>query len=161
MDRETLLRLFDYDPETGKLFWKRSPRLGMKARTAAGSLCHGYVRVRIAGKLYYAHRLIWTILTGSCATQHIDHVNGIGTDNRASNLREATAAQNAQNKRSMLPHNKIGLLGVHFDPKRKRPWRAQIQVDRKNIQLGTFTTKEEAHQAYLEAKRRLHSHCTI
>jgi len=40
---------------------------------------------------------------------------------------------------------------------RHKKWRAQIKVNYKRIHLGYFKTKNEAKQAYLEAKRKYHN----
>jgi len=45
--------------------------------------------------------------------------------------------------------------------KRKGKYQAQIKVNGKQNGLGLYNTAEEAHQVYIEAKRRLHTTCTI
>jgi hypothetical protein len=40
-------------------------------------------------------------------------------------------------------------------------WRARIQVNGKGVHLGMFATPDEAHEAYLIAKRKLHEGCAI
>lgn len=74
----------------------------------------------------------------------IDHRNGNGLDNRRSNLRQATCAQNMQNRRPKLS-SKSGLKGVHRD---KYRWRALIRVNGRQIYLGAFRAPEEAARAY-------------
>jgi hypothetical protein len=51
-------------------------------------------------------------------------------------------------------------MGVTFDKKRGL-YKAQIVVNYKTISLGRYKTKEEAHTAYLRAKREMHASCTI
>ncbi|YP_008239755.1 HNH endonuclease [Salmonella phage Jersey] len=42
--------LFDYDPDTGKLYWKISPSDKVKAGQEAGSNdVHGYTQVKVLG----------------------------------------------------------------------------------------------------------------
>lgn len=54
-----------------------------------------------------------------------------------------------------------GLLGACWNKQNKR-YIAQIRVNWKTHYLSSFHTAEEAHAAYLEAKRRLHADgCTI
>ena len=48
--------------------------------------------------------------------------------------------------------NKQGKGYYHIDNR----WRAIIRFNNKNIHLGYFNTKEEAHQAYLKAKEKYH-----
>jgi hypothetical protein len=80
----------------------------------------------------------------------VDHMDGDPTNDRLSNLRAATHVQNARNKRAI---NRTGLKGVGFrgDGKREKPWIARIHVNGRQIALGYFRTKEEAHAAYMKA----------
>lgn len=48
-----------------------------------------------------------------------------------------------------------GLLGCHLI-KHTGKYAAQITVNRKCIHLGSFSTPEEAHEAYCAAKKVLH-----
>lgn len=51
-----------------------------------------------------------------------------------------------------------GFLGVEI--KRSR-FAARICLDGKRVSLGVFDSPEEAHFAYLMAKRKIHKGCTI
>lgn len=75
-----------------------------------------------------------------------DHENGDGLDNRRSNLRLATKAQNGRNchRKSVNPSSRY--LGVTWDDDAKK-WRAQIEVNRKHVGLGRFCTEIAAAQA--------------
>jgi hypothetical protein len=81
-----------------------------------------------------------------------DHKNRNTLDNRRENLREATFAQNAQN-RSNRRDNTSGRKGV-FPYKVPGKWRAQIKVRGKYKFLGVFPTKDEAAEAYAAAAKR-------
>jgi hypothetical protein len=83
----------------------------------------------------------------------VDHINGDGLDNRRSNLRLATVAQNAWNSKKRNPRS--GYKGVWF-AKDKRLWRAAIVCNRKRIHLGYFKNKIAAAHAYDAAARKLH-----
>lgn len=80
-------------------------------------------------------------------TPERDHRNGDGLDNRRSNLRPATRAQNAHNYRKM---SKAGLSskykGVAYQGHRliTRPWQARLG----KLHLGYFASEEEAGAAY-------------
>jgi len=91
-------------------------------------------------------------------SEQIDHINGIRHDNRISNLRLATNKQNCQNTKQARVNNKSGFLGV--SPSGDK-FISTIQKNGKQLYLGTFETKEEAHEAYLNEKRKLHEFCTI
>jgi hypothetical protein len=87
--------------------------------------------------------------------ERTDHRNGNGLDNRRSNLRDATASQNSQNRRRRSD-NTSGFQGVSWY-KRARKWHAHIGVGGgPQRTLGYFTTAEEAARAYDDAARELH-----
>lgn len=152
-----LKELLEYDPETG-VFTRLTTVSQAKAGSAAGSLSAGYLAVRLDGKLYYCHRLAWLYMTGQWPRQHVDHINGRRTDNRWSNLRDVARRTNQQNMRHAFASNTTGLLGVSKNHKR---FMANIGVPGGTRYLGTFDTPEEAHAAYLAAKRQFHEGCTI
>lgn len=79
--------------------------------------------------------------------EYVDHIDNDSLNNRRCNLRICTFSQNAKNKKTYCT-NKLRLKGVY---ERNGKFRAQIQVDKKKIMLGTFNTPEEAHRAYCEA----------
>jgi hypothetical protein len=118
----------------------------------------GYIEVGVLGGNYTAHRLAWLWMTGDWPTGHIDHINGNRTDNRWSNLRITDHAGNAQNRSRPNRNNKVGLLGVC--PEGATRFGAKIRVNGVRIWLGAFDTPEEAHGAYIKAKRDLHKGCT-
>lgn len=84
-----------------------------------------------------------------------DHVNGNTLDNRRENLRIATSAQNQRN--SIKPKTNIsGFKGVVERKNRPRRFRAQISVNNKNIDLGSYYTAEEAYAEYCKAAAKYH-----
>lgn len=151
-----------YDPETGVFTWLRlrnSKRVGEEAKSLDVS---GYVQINICGTVCKGHRLAWLYVHGEWPDGHIDHINGIRNDNRIANLRCVSGAVNTQNKRLGSCKNKTGYLGVHIgrgDP--AKAYRAKIVINKRQIHLGGYATPEEAHQAYVAAKRKYHEGCTI
>jgi hypothetical protein len=155
MDGELIKQLLRYDPETGNLHWLQD-RIRHKAGSIAGGVHKGsgYIRIEVAGKGMSAHRVAWFLHYGYWPKDQLDHINQDKRDNRIENLREATNGQNRANTRSSSRH---GLKGVAFKPwLKKRPWEARITSGKRVISLGCYATKEEAHQAYCEAAKRLH-----
>lgn len=114
-----------------------------------------YRRGSIDDVIYGAHRVIWKWMTGE-EPEEIDHINGMPFDNRFTNLRAVTHADNARNLRR--PANNVsGITGVLFVAKSGR-WRAQIRADNKTTHIGCFATAEEAAVARQAAERRLGFH---
>lgn len=74
----------------------------------------------------------------------IDHISGDRLDNRKSNLRFCSNAQNIQNMRKIKP--KSGYRGVY--PNAQGTWNAQIRKDGALHYLGRFITKKSAANAY-------------
>ena len=148
----------EYDPETGVIVWRISPRFGVNAGDIAGILTQqGYRYIRILRKCHAAHRLAWAIYYGEWPSFPIDHINGLRDDNRIANLRAADHQLNNQNRANPSKNNRTGgYLGVCSSTKGRKPFRAQIKVDGKKIHLGTFMTAEAAHDAYLKAKALMH-----
>jgi hypothetical protein len=121
----------------------------------------GRVVVSCDGRRYRASRLAWFYQTGAWPLQSIDHKDGNPQNNRFDNLRDVSTAGNIQNQRRAHDRNKsAGLLGVSRLNGRGR-WRARICTNGVSTLIGWYDTPEQAHEAYLEAKRRLHATCTI
>jgi hypothetical protein len=160
MTPEEARELFDYDPETGLLRWRRNVsrwRAGQIAGTVKPKKDRTtYVHVRYAGKWFSAHRLAYAVVEGRWPNPFIDHINGDGTDNRWSNLREATASQNARNRKTPRT-NSTGVRGVVAVTRfGKVGYEARIKVNGKAIELGRFKTKQEAAAAYLRGQEQHH-----
>jgi hypothetical protein len=92
-------------------------------------------------------------MTGDCPKE-VDHINGDPTDNRWSNLREATPQQNKFN-RGTCKSNKSGFKGVSRH-KQNGNWVAEITHNYRKYHIGCFDTPEEAHEAYKKAAYILH-----
>lgn len=152
-----LLKSHYYNPETG-LFYKR-----MKAGQLKEVGCdngHGYLRTTIAYRQTLIHQLIWLYMTGTWPNGYIDHIDNVRKNNAWSNLRLGSQGENLQNRKVAMPYNKsTGLLGTA--QVRSGKFTASICLDYKVKHLGTFDTPEEAHQAYIKAKRELHSFNTL
>ena len=82
-----------------------------------------------------------------------DHRDRDRLNNRRSNLRGLPDTKNAQNVSSF--HGSASQYrGVYWD-KRKRKWRAQVNVDSRTTNLGYFTDEREAAEAACAARGRL------
>jgi HNH endonuclease/AP2 domain len=156
---EQLRQVLDYDSLTGAFTWRLRPNRRIKVGDVAGSRdSGGYIAIRVLGRLNQAHRLAWLYTYGVWPDGHIDHIDGIRTNNSIANLRDVTHRINLQNQRQASSNNTHGFLGVSRNGNR---WKAQIMVNGKNIHIGSHDSPELAHAAYIAAKRALHSGCTI
>lgn len=150
---DEMLSYLIFDPETGffsrKDTGKRTGIRGVKYRKIT-------LRSRIFGnRTFTIHRLAWRAVHGPIPPGlEIDHINGNSLDCRIVNLRLATTSQNHQNCRRPKS-NTSGFKGVSWLESAKK-WRATICHQSKQHDLGLFDTPEKAHQAYVEAGKRLH-----
>lgn len=151
LSQKMLFERLVYDPETGIFTYRSRPANCVNIGDRAGTVCsEGYIKIKIAGINHSAHRLAWLYVHGTWPPKCIDHVNGIRSDNRLSNLRLATNYHNALNRRSK---NSTGFRGVE---RSRRQFKAKIIVEGKSIYLGLFPSPEEAYRAYCAAAKRLH-----
>ena len=80
----------------------------------------------------------------------VDHINGDGLDNRKSNLRICTQAENTRNH-SKPCNNTSGYIGVSYgEPYGK--WHAYITYNGRRITLGYYDTIVEAAEARRQAE---------
>src|SRR3990167_394585 len=149
-----------YDQSTGELRW-RFDHWGRKTGELAGGLhkSTGYMRVSLLGKKISAHRLIWLMVHDEWPPM-LDHINGIRTDNRLENLRVTDSLLNSQNRIAPSVGSSASLLGAQMH-KASGLWKSTIRSGEKKISLGLFATQEEAHAAYVQAKRILHKGNTL
>lgn len=168
LSQEYLKEALDYNPEKGIFTWKERPTYPKdwnskySGKIAGCKDSSGYIMIRIEGKRYFAHRLVWLYLYGKWPTDLIDHINCITSDNRICNLRESSHRTNKQNLKKSYADNCCGYLGV---TKRKCKsgfrFEARIKSNNDHMYLGSFKTPEEAHAAYIAKKRELHPFSTI
>lgn len=153
--------LFDYDPETGDFVYKVC-----RGRAQAGSFAGttnraGYRQLCVGRRIFLGHRIAWLMVHGALPPRGLDHINRNRADNRISNLRPADQSENMQNAPDRS-HNTSGFPGVSRDKRKKaRPWVAAITLRGRKQHIGNFSSPEEAHRAYLQAKVLTHPFQTI
>jgi len=164
-----LKECLDYNQDTGIFTWKERPLSHFKnesimnninsrfAGKQAGTINGGgYIQIQLKGIFFKAHRLAWFYIYGYMPENDTDHISSIRSDNRICNLREANRSENCQKlKKAKSGMTSTGLLGVSYN-KKQCSFYSRIQINKNKKFLGYFKTPEEAHNAYLQAKRQLH-----
>lgn len=167
--QEYLKECLDYNPDTGIFVWKHRPlhhfnnHIGtykqvntQRAGKLAGCLNQesGYIMIGIDSVRYRAHRIAWKLITGEEPLFEIDHHDMDRSNCRFSDLRKADHSQNARNRRE-YSNNKLGFKGVSFNVKYGK-YQSEIMKDRVRYNLGYYDNPVDAHNAYIEASKRLH-----
>ena len=158
MERELDGRLLKY--ESDKIWVWREKRGNQKLKNPdwyelKGGVYKstGYRRVKINNKTYLYHRVVYFIhnddwdIHDTCRNNSIDHIDRNPLNNNIENLRVVTHSQNMCN---------TDAKGYCFDKARGK-YMASIRVDGKNKHLGYFVTEDDAHNAYVEAKKKYHT----
>jgi hypothetical protein len=155
--QEELLRYFDYNPETGKVYWKVSKgniKAGTEVKTPHNT---GYISVQVDGISYLLHRVIWCMIYGEFPSVLIDHENLNRKDNRLKNLRLATGANNCQNA-GLRKDNTSGVKGVSWH-KRIGKWQARVQLNGARS-IKYFENLNEAESYVTSLRKELHKEFT-
>jgi hypothetical protein len=166
LDQKTLKKLLHYDPLTGLFTWKprtvdmfkpgkhqlnacnswNTQHAGQEAEKKHKSRNTFYIRIRITlngkTKRHKAHRLVFLYMEGVFPEHQVDHLKGIGTDNRWSQLSKVTNQENSKNA-AIRSDNTSGFTGVTWN-KQSNKWEAKIKVNRKTIYGGSFINKADA-----------------
>lgn len=154
LTQKELKRQLRYNPESGIFTRIVSNSNRVKIGSIAGWYHNGYISIDIDCESYGSHRLAWFYMTGEWPKDQIDHINHVRDDNRWSNLRECTNAQNGANA-SKSKNNTSGYKGVSWNNGINK-WTTQIMFNYKKIHLGCFHCKHEAALAYNAKALELH-----
>lgn len=152
---EHLREILHYDDLTGDWTWLKTMGCRAKAGAAAGFRHHhGYRMIGVYGEGYTASRLAWLYMRGEWPPKdiEIDHKDMDRTNDRWDNLRLATKAQQAANRR-MHPFNTSGRKGVSFH-KLTGKWQAAMTVHGRHLHLGLYGSVAEAAEVYADAFRK-------
>jgi len=159
-----LHELFDYNTETGVLYWRPRSAKWFKAiqymypwnarfagKPAGHVGAHGYSSVRVHPRYYRAHRIIMAMQLGHWPKHQVDHIDQDRGNNRLHNLREASFVDNAKNH-SRHKSNTSGVTGVHWS-RRDSVWIAKVGHGNNRIHLGSFQSLDDAAEARRKAER--------
>jgi hypothetical protein len=78
----------------------------------------GYLIIKIKGKQYKAHRLVFAYFNNRFPKKEIDHINRDRKDNRIENLREVNRTENVRNTTKKINPD-TGVYGVYKDKSTK------------------------------------------
>jgi hypothetical protein len=153
--QEFVKECFNYSPETGVLTRAKRTSNRVNVGDVSGyKNHHGYLMVQVGGVLCSVHRVAWMYVNGVWPSGHLDHINRDRTDNKISNLRDVTPAENQHNSR-IPKNNTSGHIGVNWNCEINK-WVAKICLNCKQTYLGCFEKLEDAVLAYKTASLKMH-----
>jgi hypothetical protein len=146
-----------YDELTGEFRWR-----GYRSGLSTYAKPVGWVNpdkgrriVRIDGHTYRASRLAWLYVFGVWPSHEVDHIDGNKLNDAIANLRDVPRLLNEHNKKKANRRKRGGSMRgatVYGDR-----WQAIIRAEGTVHRLGVFASEQQAHAAYMAAKRRLHA----
>lgn len=142
-----------YDLSTGE-FHRRIARCNrVEIGDLVGTLdSHGYLQIRVSGRLYLGNRLAWLYMTGDWPPLDIEHRDNVRSNNRWHNLRLTTRVRNGMNRRcrkdSLTKMKNIMQCGEGGR------YRVRVSVGRRRVHVGYFDTLKEAEEAHVRAAVR-------
>ena len=139
--------------EGGVLYRKATVAHKFVEGTVAGTKTpQGYLVVKILGKKYPAHWIVWVLNRGEWPTR-LDHINGNRADNRIENLRESSHTENMWNAKSRNGQTRV--KGVVWEKSKER-YRVRMRVNGQRLSFGHFKTLDEARSAVQAARTKYH-----
>jgi hypothetical protein len=153
--QEYLKECFDYNSETGLLYWKHRPLSHFKSegiyktwnskyagKAALNSVdSSGYLSGKLDRENFLAHRIIWKLYYDE-QPNHILHEDGNIRDNRIEKLTSDTHNKNMLDLK-IYKNNSSGISGVNWETKYFK-WKVQINASGKRKYLGLFEDFFEA-----------------
>ena len=148
---ELLNELFEL--KNGTLFRKKSVSKNTKIGDKVGTISsNGYLQIRIEGKLYAGHRIIYKMATGK-EPETLDHIDGNRLNNSLDNLREVNASQNATNAKKIK--NSSGYKNVIWNKPRNK-WLVKLMVNGKQKYIAETVDLNLANQIAIQAREKYH-----
>jgi HNH endonuclease len=153
LTQSELKKRLHYNPKTG-IFIYLIKNTRNNIGDIAGKNRYRYATIMLDGQSYLCHRLAWLYMYGEFPKLFIDHINHNKLDNRITNLRECTNAQNQMN-RGMSSKNTSGYKNVVFRAY-CNSWQVVISINGVRISLGYFKTAEEANEVRIMMELKNH-----
>ncbi len=154
---------FVYDTINGGLIRIKAAG-GRKVGDRFGCRMGEYVYGKLKGRYYLEHTLVYLYMVGEHPTNTVDHIDGVGSNNRWENLRAATYTQNMFNA-ALRVDNPTGVKGVSYRYiGKKKVYRARISINKKtyvkSVSLISNRTEEgimkELTDWVVEKRKKLH-----
>src|SRR6478609_1497147 len=138
-------QVYTYNPVSGKIFDNKG-----KEMTSKSSYGYTMISVKVEGKYLKlrGHQFAWYYIYKECV-ELLDHKNEIKDDNRIDNLRKSSKQENA--------FNQSWVKGYSFCKKLQK-FTAYIKSNGKKKHLGVYDKEEDARNAYVEEKKKLHTY---
>ena len=134
LTKEYLCNLFEYS--NGSLYRKvRTANCVYEGDKAGFTRKDGYRQIKVNQKPYLEHQIVFIMHYGF-KPSIIDHINGIKSDNRIENLREASFYENAHNAKRKST-NTSGVKNVSYS-KRPNAWLVRVQANKSRKLIGLF-----------------------
>ena len=147
---------YDEASPTG-LVWVRPNGTKMKPGQIAGSLGKGCYQIRYEGKVYKAHRVVYTLLNGPIPEGfEVDHADTNWLNNLRGNLRLATRHEQAANQ-GVRKDNTAGVKGLRWNTRQRRwigevSWKGQrlslVSQNREQVEQWLIVTRNQLHGAF-------------
>lgn len=148
MNKEELALYDNFYYKDGELYWKES--IGKVGRRKTGSIAGSskgnfYKRVRLNGKQYRCHRIIWFLHYGEWPKGEIDHIDRNKLNNHIENLRDVTRSENQINS-EVDKRSKTGIKNICFNSS-ENVFLVQARRNGKLFHFGRFKKIEDAKAA--------------
>lgn len=119
----------------------------------------GYIKVDLykkkKRKTHYVHRMVADAFLGKIPQdRHINHINGVRSDNGIINLEYVLVRENHLHFR--ISRRPPELLGVHAPKRKVKKYASSIRIGDKHKHLGCFDTAQAAHNAYVSAAKEIY-----
>lgn len=101
-------------------------------------------RIRIHGRNYKVHHIIWYLCHGFWPTKELDHIDRNTLNNKIENLREVSRSEQLENRGFSKIYKGIS-IEKRIDKPRSKPYRAMNKS--KGVNLGHFESEDAAKEA--------------
>lgn len=147
-------RLFVVDVGAGRVYWRAVAKqhARLNGQEAGGIRDSGkpYWVIKVNKRAYRRAQIVLAVASGQWPVACVDHINGDSLDDRGSNLRHASVAQNAMNHKRRSKRERTP-MGVRATASGK--FAARISCSGRQHHLGVFGSAEAAELAYQSARK--------